>query len=462
MVCEKCKKGVTIDICQNAVCNGHLECLISARRQGVQWTSRVCYYAILYGHLHCLMWARKNGCKYYMFPRHEICETLHCIIYLIKCGEPALQAGDTLDKEIYYHAIMNGSLHNLIYVKTHTSLSGHISLHPEEILLNKNTFECPMWARKNGILDCTHIKLIQMKTTIDFLIWYKKCDGSIWYNMTNAVCSLDSFIWLHKNIDNYFIHRLRILEGVAFRGSLICLMWLGKQGIPYTRDICQNAVLKGHFDILLFLRKSGAQWHNTVCSQAADNDYLHILIWARRAEPPCPWNKDIYTHSYNHGNLLLLKWLRRNNAPWDNKEYINAAFASRCLEGLIWTRKCGSPWNIDVCSQYILDASLPCLIWARHKGCPWNEETCDEAKESNALSILKWIHANNSPCSCCIPIYIASAPSLPEETCNICMEPLDDTTVQFFRCRHHYHRVCMDTMLQQMRKKHCSICDRGT
>ena len=86
-----------------------------------------------------------------------------------------------------------------------------------------------------------------------------------------------------------------------------------------------------------------------------------------------------------------------------------------------------------------------------------------QASRNGHKKILRWIHANGSPCDCVeYVIYIKWNRWKKEEECNICFEELDESTVKFVSCTHHYHKECMDTMLETRGvKKGCSICQRG-
>ena len=176
------------------------------------------------------------------------------------------------------------------------------------------------------------------------------------------------------------------------------------------------------------------------------------ICWQEGRENTC--DRAVYK-----GHLDCLIWARKNGCPLVEKMCNNAAYNGH-LDCLIWVRKNGCPWDEWTCTCAAYNGHLDCLIWARKNGCPWDAGTCKNALYEGHKNILKWIHKNGSPCDCMKSMYIFWDGWVKGEECNICLERLDDTTVKFWGCKHHYHKECMDTMLDTMTKKHCSICER--
>ena len=116
----------------------------------------------------------------------------------------------------------------------------------------------------------------------------------------------------------------------------------------------------------------------------------------------------------------------------------------------------------SICSWAAMNGHLKCLKWARRNGYPWDEATCSWATLGEHKKILEWIHKNGSPCNCTENVvYEVWYGWHKGEECNICLEELDMSTVKFMKCRHHYHKECMDNMLKTRGvKKGCSICER--
>ena len=65
----------------------------------------------------------------------------------------------------------------------------------------------------------------------------------------------------------------------------------------------------------------------------------------------------------------MLKWLRANDAPWDE----------------------------STCELAARNGHLEVLQWARANGCPWDGSTCTEATRKGHLEVLQWARANGCP-----------------------------------------------------------------
>ena len=218
----------------------------------------------------------------------------------------------------------------------------------------------------------------------------------------------------------------------------------------------------------------------TICRNNLDKIYkiagrgghLQCLIWARKVKQ-YPWHIDICFYMAKNGHLDCLMWAYKNGCPWD--EYTLAWVASNGhLDCLIWARNLQSAnvqyiWynkTFMYCNIIAENGHLDCLIWAHKNWGSWDDTICNDVKQKEGKNrdiILKWIHTRISPlCDCMKTVYIFwdEWKEKGQENCNICLEVLDDTAVKFVKCTHHYHKECMDTMLNTMIKKHCSICER--
>ena len=204
-----------------------------------------------------------------------------------------------------------------------------------------------------------------------------------------------------------------------------------------------------------------------ICKTATERGHLQCLIWVCRphsANEQCSWDMYVCTLAAFTGHLDCLIWARRLmyepcQCLWDTS-VCSVAAGNGHLDCLIWARMHGCPWNEGTCAWAARKGYLECLIWARRNGCPWDIYTCAWAKRHGNMNVLKWIHKNGSPCNCMKEIYEVWNEWVEGEECNICLERLDETTVKFYKCRHHYHEECMNKMLREMTKKHCSICER--
>ena len=71
------------------------------------------------------------------------------------------------------------------------------------------------------------------------------------------------------------------------------------------------------------------------------------------------------------GQLEVLKWLRTNERPWDEKTCAFTA-GGGTLETLRWARANGCPRSNDAFSLAATGGYLKILKWLRENGCPWD------------------------------------------------------------------------------------------
>ena len=55
------------------------------------------------------------------------------------------------------------------------------------------------------------------------------------------------------------------------------------------------------------------------------------------------------------------------------------------LELLKWLRRNDCPWNESTCSEAAGGGQIELLKWARENGCPWNESVCSSAAQLDHL-----------------------------------------------------------------------------
>ena len=109
---------------------------------------------------------------------------------------------------------------------------------------------------------------------------------------------------------------------------------------PWDFDMAIIPVKNGNLELLMFLKKNGCPWSRHICSEAASNGHLHILRWARSED--CPWDSKTCTNAAENGHLEVLKWLRSEGCPW--YEWVCSSTASNGhLEVLKWLKDNGCP-----------------------------------------------------------------------------------------------------------------------
>ena len=68
---------------------------------------------------------------------------------------------------------------------------------------------------------------------------------------------------------------------------------------------------------------------------AADNGNLDNMKWLKKNN--CPWNKYTFIDAALHGNLDNMKWLKENNCPWDEVTFTYAPLHGN-LDNMKWLK----------------------------------------------------------------------------------------------------------------------------
>lgn len=182
-------------ICNYAAKNGHLECLMLARKFNCLWNDRVCTDAASRGQYDCLKYAHENGCVwtkdvcYYASSGH-----LECLIY-------AHTHGCVWDSKLYEHAIISGDLESIKY------------------------------AYENG---CA---------------WNNKiCEDAALLNF---------FDILKYALDNGAPKSSKVCNKAASEGNLECLKYAYENGCPFDKDTCHEVNRSKNKECIIYVHEKG-------------------------------------------------------------------------------------------------------------------------------------------------------------------------------------------------------------
>lgn len=173
---------------------------------------------------------------------------------------------------------------------------------------------------------------------------------------------------------------------------------------------------------------------------AVSRSYLNLLQWAMDNDQLCHDKyscihckicQDFCAISALNGRLDVLKWLRDNNYPWDEKTFYCAAVSGK-IELLEWLRygknpdgsydvaprsddveeQIQCPWNEKACFYAALKGHFNVLRWLRSEEnhpyyedeennifggpCPWNSRVCAAAARKGSLEILQWLRSEEN------------------------------------------------------------------
>lgn len=96
----------------------------------------------------------------------------------------------------------------------------------------------------------------------------------------------------------------------------------------------------GHLDVLKYARKEGAPWDERVSRAAAANGHIAVLRYL--AEEGCPFDANTAAGAAEGGRLRTLKFLRSQGCPWD-EDTVRAAAMNRRESVLAWAKENGCP-----------------------------------------------------------------------------------------------------------------------
>ena len=102
-----------------------------------------------------------------------------------------------------------------------------------------------------------------------------------------------------------------VMDTYARQGDLKLLQWArtNKYG-SYSSTTCQNAARGGHLETVKWLHRDNCPWDEATCAAAARGGHLDVLQWAR--ENGCPWDEETCAAAASGGHLDVLQWAREN------------------------------------------------------------------------------------------------------------------------------------------------------
>ena len=138
----------------------------------------------------------------------------------------------------------------------------------------------------------------------------------------------------HLNILKYCASRnckmtADVMAFAAFGGSLECVEFLHKIGVPWSREVCIYAAQSGSCNTLKRLYELGCPLNEDACSEAALHGYLEVLKFLRN-DLNCPWDSLTPALASLGGNKEVLEWCFENNCPVCAHSPVNAARNGHC------------------------------------------------------------------------------------------------------------------------------------
>lgn len=117
-------------------------------------------------------------------------------------------------------------------------------------------------------------------------------------------------VFSERNLFPGFAQRVMTYSGVY--GSIEVVRFL-EEWCNLSSDLFSMAALKGHLELVKYLKSQGCPWDDRVTWMAAYNGHLELLDWARSRG--CPWTVLTITAATHRRKTDVLEYARVNNCP---------------------------------------------------------------------------------------------------------------------------------------------------
>ncbi|PNH01265.1 Ankyrin repeat domain-containing protein, partial [Tetrabaena socialis] len=165
----------------------------------------------------------------------------------------------------------------------------------------------------------------------------------------------------------------------AAAGHLPAVAWLVERlaaDTALTADVFAAAAQAGSMELLRWLRARGCAWDETVLAAGAEGGSEEQLEWL--VEQGCPMGDDgePYVRAARHGDLAMLRCLRRLGCPWGS----GGSTLARAVEGFP-----GNSYNSGGILEHVLS-------WLLDQGCPVDWDAAEAAAEDkDDEELMGWL-----------------------------------------------------------------------
>lgn len=219
--------------------------------------------------------------------------------------------------------------------------------------------------------------------------------------------------WIHNESPNYNLV-IEVINNAIENNQLQTIKWILRKKRFEQQTFCTIAAKNGHLKLIKhFMEHNYFPTKHTLCliikylsnchmDEKWIMDQLEHWIqfqstWYERGGIHIA-NTSIYfnaspkmTSSAATGqNIIVLKWLRENGCPCDNKTCANASRYGR-FETLKWANEMGCTWDEWVCFHAARHGHFEILKWALENDCPCDDRVCMFAAKGGSLEILQWL-----------------------------------------------------------------------
>ncbi|PNH01437.1 Ankyrin repeat domain-containing protein [Tetrabaena socialis] len=183
----------------------------------------------------------------------------------------------------------------------------------------------------------------------------------------------------------------------AEAGNVEALQYVLSQGVGVRSGMMQRAAERGHVAVMEVLHARGVRMDEETVRAAAAGGHLPSVAWlVERLGAGATLTTYVFEAAAKAGSMELLRWLRAGGCPWDATVFAAVAGygSEEQLEWLLEQGCCmgddGEPYVRAACHGDLV--MLRCL---RRLGCPWRPDSITLAREV-ALMIYE-LHGSGEP-----------------------------------------------------------------
>jgi len=160
---------------------------------------------------------------------------------------------------------------------------------------------------------------------------------------------------------------------------------------------CTRAAARGDLELLRWLRKHEAPCDACACvAAAAEAGHVDVLLWLARKGCAAPASSCACDAAARIGNLGALQAMRANGFPWGTSTCAAAAGGGH-LELLAWAHANGCPFDEEACYAAALGGHVAALAWLRKMGGEWTAMTAAFAAGAGQLDTLRYLSLHGCP-----------------------------------------------------------------
>ncbi|MCE5316470.1 MAG: F-box protein [Parachlamydia sp.] len=182
-------------------------------------------------------------------------------------------------------------------------------------------------------------------------------------------------------------------------GSLEILQWARARAYPWDAELALQA-LNSHTDMFLWVVNNGCPWDQKVCDKIERRESIWLLLWLAKKVTTLRQNS-IFIICHNKS----FEDLQKMHAEGIPAQFLigEETLCDGRLEVLEWALSKGAKLLPFHCAIAAGLGNLPLLQWLRKHEAPYDSLTCTLARLNELTDLLEWALADGAPSSQYMP-----------------------------------------------------------